>query len=64
MVNHSIKKKHQQFALILIAIVLIVGTAFSVWYFSEKKAVESTQKVTVPAASQRDGNVKGVVIGN
>jgi len=54
MANLSIQKKHQQFGLIIILIVLVVGIAFTVWYFNEKKNVESSQKSISPAAAQRD----------
>lgn len=54
MANTSTLKRHQQFALILLLIVVVVGVAFTVWYFSEKKNVESSQKNVVPATSERD----------
>jgi uncharacterized protein YpmB len=54
MAKLSIQKRHQQFALILLLIVVIVGVAFTVWYFNEKKSNATGQQNTIPAASQRD----------
>ena len=54
MANPSIKKRHQQFALILVLIVVLIGVAFSVWYYNEKKKDASDQRNPTPAAAQRD----------
>lgn len=54
MANLSIKKSHQQFALIILLIVVVAGVAFSVWYLSEKRKDEADQKNIVPVAAQRD----------
>jgi len=54
MPNLSNKKRHQQFALILLLIAVVVGLAFTVWYFNEKKNTSATSNSVVPAASERD----------
>lgn len=65
MANASNIKRHQQFALILLLIVVVVGVAFTVWYFSEKRNDESGQKNVVPVASQRDSyNPANVTAGD
>lgn len=48
----SNKQKHQQFALILGIIIVLVASVFSVWYFNQKNS--ETYKSTTPVTSERD----------
>jgi len=65
MANLPIKKRHQQFALIILLIVVVVGLAFTIWYFSEKRNDDLGQKNVVPVAAQRDSyNPANVTAGD